>query len=67
MPIYLARATQLNAIGAYAVAGLHGVIGCVTAMKIRLRTLLRTQAAQADAVASYANSMKGVTCDTSAS
>jgi hypothetical protein len=36
-------------------------------MKIRLRTLLRTRATQADAVASYANSMKGVTCDTSAS
>jgi hypothetical protein len=34
---------------------------------MRLRTLLRTQAAQADAVASYANGMKGVTCDTSES
>jgi hypothetical protein len=43
------------------------VIGCVTAMKIRLRTLLHTRRAQADAVASYANVMKGVTCDTSAS
>jgi hypothetical protein len=42
-------------------------IGCVTTMKIRLRALLRKQAAQADVVASYANSMKGVTCDTSAS
>jgi hypothetical protein len=33
----------------------YTVIGCVTAMKMRLRTLLRTQRAQADAVASYAN------------
>jgi hypothetical protein len=49
------------------ISGYRGVIGCVTAMKIRLRILLRTQRAQADAVASYANSMKGVTCDTSAS
>jgi hypothetical protein len=45
----------------------HTVIGCVTAMKMRLCTLLRSRAAQADAVASYANGMKGVTCDTSAS
>jgi hypothetical protein len=43
------------------------VIVCVTAMKMRLRTLLRTRRAQADAVASYANGMKEVTCDTSAS
>jgi hypothetical protein len=43
------------------------VIGCVTAMKIRLRALFHRQRAQADAVVSYANSMKGVTCDTSAS
>jgi hypothetical protein len=35
----------------------------VTAMKMGLRTLLSTQAAQADAVASYANGMKGVTCE----
>jgi uncharacterized integral membrane protein len=43
------------------------VIGCVTAMKMRLHRLLRMQRAQADAVASYKNGMKGVTCDTSAS
>jgi hypothetical protein len=43
------------------------VIGCVTAMKIRLRTLLHSRRSQADAVGSYAKSMKGVTCDTSAS
>jgi hypothetical protein len=39
----------------------------VTAMKMRLRTLLHSRRSQADAVGSYANSMKGVTCDTSAS
>jgi hypothetical protein len=44
-----------------------GVIGCVTAIKMRLRTLLRRRTAQANAVASYANGMKGVTCDTSES
>jgi hypothetical protein len=43
------------------------VIGCVTAMKMRLRTLLHSRRSQADAVGSYAKSMKGVTCDTSAS
>jgi hypothetical protein len=43
------------------------VIGCVTAMKMRLRTLLHSCRSQADAVGSYAKSMKGVTCDTSAS
>jgi hypothetical protein len=36
-------------------------------MKIRLRALFHRRRAQADAVVSYANSMKGVTCDTSAS
>jgi hypothetical protein len=39
----------------------------VTAMKMRLRTLLHSRRSQADAVGSYAKSMKGVTCDTSAS
>jgi hypothetical protein len=43
------------------------VIGCVTAMNIRLRALLRKLRAQANAVASYANSMKGVTCVSSGS
>jgi hypothetical protein len=43
------------------------VIGCVTAMYIRLHTLLHRRRTQADAVVSYANSMKGVTCDTSTS
>jgi hypothetical protein len=43
------------------------VIGCVTAMKMRLRTLLHSRRSQADAVGSYAKSMKRVTCDTSAS
>jgi hypothetical protein len=43
------------------------VIGCVTDMKIRLRTLLHSRRSTAYAVGSYANSMKGVTCDTSAS
>jgi hypothetical protein len=46
---------------------LTSVIGCVTAMKMRLRTLLHSRRSQADAVGSYAKSMKGVTCDTSAS
>jgi hypothetical protein len=46
---------------------LNFVIGCVTAMYIRLRALLHRRRTQADAVVSYANSMKGVTCDTSAS
>jgi hypothetical protein len=35
--------------------------------KIRLRTLLHSHRSQADAVGSYANGMKGVTCNTSAS
>jgi hypothetical protein len=35
--------------------------------KIRLRTLLHSHRSQANAVASYANGMKGVTCNTSAS
>jgi hypothetical protein len=49
-------------------ANLHAlVIGCVTAMKMRLRTLLHSRRSTAYAVGSYANSMKGVTCDTSAS
>jgi tetrahydromethanopterin S-methyltransferase subunit D len=39
------------------------VIGCVTAMKMRLRTLLHGRRSTAYAVGSYANSMKGVTCD----
>jgi hypothetical protein len=39
----------------------------VTAMKMRLRTLLHSRRSTAYAVGSYANSMKGVTCDTSAS
>jgi hypothetical protein len=43
------------------------VIGWVTAMKMRLGTLLHSRRSLADAVGSYANSMKGVTCDTSAS
>jgi hypothetical protein len=34
-------------------------------MKMRLHTLLRKRRAQANAVASYANGMKGVTFDTS--
>jgi hypothetical protein len=38
------------------------VIGCVTAVKMRLRTLLHSRRSQADAVGSYAKSMKGVTC-----
>jgi hypothetical protein len=46
---------------------LHIVIGCVTTMKIRLRTLLHGRRSTAYAVGSYANSMKGVTCDASAS
>jgi hypothetical protein len=46
---------------------LEAVIGCVTAMKIRLRTLLHSRRSTVYAVGSYANSMKGVTCDTSAS
>jgi hypothetical protein len=45
----------------------ENVIGCVTAMKMRLRTLLYSRRSIAYAVGSYANSMKGVTCDTSAS
>jgi hypothetical protein len=36
-------------------------------MKIRLRTLLHSHRSKADAVGSYANGMKGVTCNTSAS
>jgi hypothetical protein len=36
------------------------VIGCVTAMKMRLRTLLHSRRSQANAVGSYAKSMKGV-------
>jgi hypothetical protein len=48
-------------------AGLDPVIGCVTAMKTRLHTLLHSRRSQANAVGSYAKSMKGVTCDTSAS
>ena len=36
-------------------------------MKRRLRTLLHSRRSQADAVGSYANGMKGVTCNTSAS
>jgi hypothetical protein len=43
------------------------VIGCATAMKMRLRTLLHSRRSQANAVGSYAKSMKGVTCDTSPS
>jgi hypothetical protein len=34
---------------------------------MRLRTLLHSRRSQANAVGSYAKSMKGVTCDTSAS
>jgi hypothetical protein len=49
------------------VTHVYSVIGCVTAMKMRLRTLLHSRRSQADAVGSYAKSMKGVTCDTSAS
>jgi hypothetical protein len=58
----------IHFIGApFAKPGIAAVIRCVTAMKMRLRTLLRMRCAQANAVASYANGMKGVTCDTSAS
>jgi hypothetical protein len=54
----MTRAASIRILHSRLVVGNTAVIGCVIAMKMRLRTLLHSHRSQADAVGSYAKSIK---------